>query len=186
MIVRSLSLGILALTIAGVGAACGGATPEPIGPTTPTASASASGSAPVTPSTATAPTTSGSAAVAPIPTGPFKDMNRDQRLTYMAKVVMPKMTAAFQKQDPDRYKEFTCVACHGAGAKTGNFTMPSKDLPKLTVANGFKKHKDATPEMMKFMAETVVPEMATLLDMPKYNPATHQGFGCFACHMAEK
>jgi hypothetical protein len=37
--------------------------------------------------------------------------------------------------------------------------------------------------MVKFMGERVVPEMAKLLHEEPYNPETHQGFGCFHCHV---
>ncbi len=38
------------------------------------------------------------------------------------------------------------------------------------------------PEVAKFMAENVEPEMASTLGMKPYDAATHQGFGCSGCH----
>jgi hypothetical protein len=37
-------------------------------------------------------------------------------------------------------------------------------------------------KVTKFMMERVAPEMAKLLNLPPYDPATHEGFGCFNCH----
>jgi cytochrome c551/c552 len=38
------------------------------------------------------------------------------------------------------------------------------------------------PEVAKFMAEKVVPEMAATLGEPPYDMTTHKGFGCGGCH----
>ena len=54
--------------------------------------------------------------------------------------------------------------------------------PKLDPTDGFAKHKKKTAKILAFMMEQVSPEMAKILDVPHYDPATHQGFGCFNCH----
>jgi hypothetical protein len=61
--------------------------------------------------------------------------------------------------------------------------MPSSSLPKLPteLTPVFEK----APEVAKFMAEQVVPQMAKLLGEQPYNPETHQGFGCFDCHQKQ-
>ena len=38
------------------------------------------------------------------------------------------------------------------------------------------------PEISKFMAEQVVPHMATAMGMKPFDPATKEGFGCGGCH----
>ena len=38
------------------------------------------------------------------------------------------------------------------------------------------------PEIVKFMSEKVVPDMANALGEKPFDPATKQGFGCAGCH----
>jgi len=104
----------------------------------------------------------------------------------MKKVVTPKMRAVFQAFDAEDFQEFNCETCHGPGAKARHFKMPNPDLPRLTVADRFKKHREEHPKATQFMMEKVVPEMAAALGMQPYNPETHQGFGCFGCHVEDK
>jgi hypothetical protein len=73
------------------------------------------------------------------------------------------------------------VTCHGPDAKKGEFEMPNPKLPKLDPKDNFKAHKKEA-EVVKFMMERVVPEMATLLGEEPYDPAKQEGFGCFDCH----
>lgn len=113
-------------------------------------------------------------------------MTEGQRLQHMKTVVAPKMKTVFQAFDAEDFKDFSCVTCHGEGAKAGRFTMPNPALPKLTVADKFKKHMEEHPKETRFMMDKVVPEMAGLLGMQPYNPTTHEGFGCFACHTEDK
>lgn len=113
-------------------------------------------------------------------------MTGSQKAVFMEKTVVPKMGPLFTQFDSKDFAKVTCETCHGARAKAGDFKMPNPDLPKLSTADKFKKHMDAKPEMTKFMMEKVVPEMASTLGMEPYNPATHQGFGCFGCHTEDK
>jgi hypothetical protein len=111
----------------------------------------------------------------------FHEMEHAEKLGYMKNTVMPEMKAlwagAGQKVD-----DFSCKTCHGSGADSGSFKMPSDSLPKLDVSDGFADEKKAHPEAVQFMMEKVVPAMAALVDEEPYNPETHQGFGCFECH----
>ncbi len=113
-------------------------------------------------------------------------MNEAQRKQYMKDVVHPKMRSLFQAAAPDEYAEFTCATCHGSSAERGSFEMPSPDLPPLNAKDGFQQLQQEQPEIFEFMAKQVVPEMAALLGVQPYDPATQQGFGCFHCHTAEE
>ena len=187
----------LAASIA-VAAACGGSEPAAAPPATPAAVEttppvdSTAVAPPPAPSSEPAPAPSASTAVTPpAPTGPtmpapWKDMDQKQRAEWMKTVVMPKMAKSFQGFDAKDFKDFTCVTCHGPGAKQGKFKMPNAGLPKLDPADSFKKHMTKKPEITKYMMMSVVPEMADALQVPKYDPQTHQGFGCFNCHVAKK
>jgi hypothetical protein len=124
-----------------------------------------------------------------------------QKKNKMRTVVLPKMTELFHHFDAQRYANVTCATCHPCtrSGQTGYVqmecsschkpdgmpekpAMPSKALPKLSTADGFKIHKDKAPKTVEFMSTKVAPEMARLLGEPPYDPATHKGFGCFNCH----
>ena len=145
-----------------------------------------SSSPPAAPAPA-APSPVGSAGEAgPPPSGKWSDFNRDQRMAYMKKVVLPKMKETFVAFDAKDFEHFTCMTCHGGGAKDGSFKMPNPELPRLNPEGGFKKHVDKHPEMTKFMMTKVLPDMAQLLNTQPYDPKTHLGFGCFGCHAIDK
>jgi hypothetical protein len=127
----------------------------------------------------------------PVPAAPpavaWKDMTHAERADYMKRVVLPTMKPLFAAWEPDDFARMTCAACHGADAKEREFKMPNPDLPKLPAdAAGFRLLAAQEPQAVKFMSETVVPRMAALLGEAPYDHATHQGFGCFRCHTAEK
>ena len=119
------------------------------------------------------------------PEKPWTEMKPAERLALMKKVIAPTMGAEFKSLDATDFKDFSCVTCHGPGAKQGKFDMPNPQLPKLSVKDGFKKHMDEKPAVTKFMMEKVAPDMAKMLGIPAYDPATHKGFGCGNCHTME-
>ncbi len=112
-------------------------------------------------------------------------MSWDDKKQHMMDEVTPTMAGLFQGVAPEHYAEFNCVTCHGPGAKEGKFSMPSAALPKLPPNGDFAELMEAKPDVMKFMAEQVVPQMATLLDMEPYNHETNEGFGCYGCHQSQ-
>jgi hypothetical protein len=109
-------------------------------------------------------------------------MDKPARNKYMKDVVLPKMKELFVAFDP-KYSDMKCFTCHGPTAMHGTFQMPNPDLPKIP--SDMAKFKDwaaKTPKMSEFMMKTVKPEMAKLLNMPEYDPATDKGFSCGNCH----
>jgi cytochrome c553 len=121
------------------------------------------------------------ATAAPTPKS-WDDLSHDEKLALMKNQVLPKMKEAFQAYDSKDFADFTCVTCHGPDAKKGKFDMPNPKLPKLDFKAGLKKAMAKHPKMVKFMHETVVPQMATMLGEQPYDPATGKGFGCAECH----
>jgi hypothetical protein len=115
----------------------------------------------------------------------WKDMTKEQKGKFMKAAVMPKMKAAFQAFDPDLFAKFTCGTCHGKDPKARAFKMPSPDLFVLpgTPAE-FAPLMAKKPKWVKFMGETVKPQMAALLGLPSFDPKKPDptAFGCFACH----
>jgi hypothetical protein len=115
----------------------------------------------------------------------FDDMNHRERIELMKQVVVPKMSSLFQGHDAERFADFSCATCHGAGAERGEFDMPNAELPKLPANGAFAALMEEKPEMMEFMGKQVLPEMASALGEAPFDPDTGTGFSCYDCHTAE-
>lgn len=125
-------------------------------------------------------------AVEPEPTA-YEEMNFEQREVFMNDVVLPKMKEIFVKFDA-KYESMSCATCHGDGATDGSFAMPSPQVPMLPSEEDFGEYmKD--PEHARwaqFMLDEVWPQMADLLQVPMFDPATNTpGFSCSNCHRVE-
>ena len=162
------STAVFGLALGVFGGCGGGGASQP-----PTETPASSGSAP-------AASSASSAAAAPTT---WDAMDHAQRLATMKTVVLPKMGADFKAFDAKKYDHFSCTTCHGEKIKNGDAKMPNPDLPHLSFTDGFKKHKEKTPEMLKFMMEKVEPDMASCVGEKPYDPQTKQGFGCAECHV---
>jgi hypothetical protein len=117
----------------------------------------------------------------------FKDMNFEQRYVFMEDVVMPQMKSLFVAFDA-KFQGMDCKTCHGNGALNGSYAMPSAEITVLPTEEDFPKRMEEDPEFAKgaqFMLDQVWPQMATLLEVPKYDPETHTGFSCANCHTVE-
>ncbi len=116
---------------------------------------------------------------------PWVQMNKGQRIDYMINVMLPKMKAEFHAFDPKRFAHVDCATCHGPGVEDGTFALPNPRLPKLLEPDLFAKHRAATPEVTKFMLERVEPDVADILGVPGFDPATRRGLSCYNCHPRE-
>ena len=129
--------------------------------------------------------TPGGAAAPPAVHVPWVKMSKSERIDYMVKTVMPTMKAKFVAFDEKRFGRMDCATCHGDSVTDGSFSLPNPKLPKLLEPDLFIKHRQATPEITKFMLEKVEPAMAELLEIPDFDPATRQGMSCYNCHPRE-
>ena len=112
-------------------------------------------------------------------------MSKKQKKAYMKSTVLPAAKKMFAELDPEKFKNVTCVTCHGDSAGK-DFKMPNPKLPKLpTTPEGFKALAAKKPEAMKFMSTRVKPTMAALLGEQEMSPTTPKGFGCTDCHTKE-
>lgn len=149
-----------------LGTACGGAAPAEPGAAAPTSTPSAASS---------------TGAEQPLPATWSKDLSHDQQVAFMKTKVLPAMKPVFQGQDATKYGDFSCKTCHGP-----EFKDPHEALPHLTLKDGKLTAFAEKPDMSKFMAEKVVPNMATAMGEPPYDVKTGQGFGCAGCHTIDK
>jgi hypothetical protein len=115
----------------------------------------------------------------------WKDKTREQRLDWMGLMVFPKMKGAFNDFDQERFSKFACQTCHSEEMEMVDFKMPNTKIYALPHNNTLQSARDYDAKVTDFMAGTVVPKMAELLQMEPYNPETKSGFGCFNCHPSE-
>jgi cytochrome c5 len=121
---------------------------------------------------------------APEPTA-YEDMSFQQREALMRDVVLPKMTETFVAFDA-KFKGMDCKTCHGDGATDGTYAMPSPQIPVLPGSEAAFGEYVKDPEQARwtqFMIDQVWPQMASLLQVAKFDPATSPGgFSCSNCH----
>lgn len=144
--------------------------------TTPETPAATPATTPATP--ATTPETP--AATPATPAVAWATMNHEQKMEYMEHTVMPEMTRMFQEFDGHRFERFTCGTCHGANARAVNFHMPNGIAP--LDPSRIPAMFASQDRMEVFMTQRLWPRMTELLGAQRYNPETHQGFGCLGCH----
>ena len=167
-----------------VAAACGGGQPDAHAPVTTSTAPVASSPPPVVEAPPPPPATTPAAVTPPPPATPpptpkvWKEATtKDQQMAFMKANIAPRMGKVFQAQDAKKYADFGCITCHGP-----KYLPPKEFLPHLAMKKGKFAGK---PETIKFMMEKVVPEMASAMGEPPWDPATKQGFGCGSCHMID-
>jgi hypothetical protein len=195
----SMTLSLVLGSALALAAACSSPTPAPIEPVAtssaatdmaepeptavPTASAVAT---PTMTATATPTMTASATATASAPPPKKKtwmDFNHDEKMAFMKAEVMPKMAKTWGDFDK-KYAKMDCATCHGSSAKKGQFKMPNAELPKLDHKDNLKAHK-GKQKVLDFMFK-MTPELAGILSLPPFDPASGQGFGCGGCHVMKK
>jgi cytochrome c551/c552 len=176
--VRSVIFAALTLS-ASILYACGGSQPAPADPsptppavetTVPTPTAGAGAAAPAAPEEKSSAEAN------------FASLPKDKKVEVMMNKVVPNVGKLFKEHDAKKYGSFGCATCHGPQKNED----PHKVLPKLTLSNGgYEKLAKAKPQVVKFMADKIVPAMAEALGDKPFDPATKQGFGCGGCHAVD-
>ncbi|WP_437971941.1 hypothetical protein WMF04_22815 [Sorangium sp. So ce260] len=118
----------------------------------------------------------------------WKDMSFEERTTYMTNVVMPRMKRVFVAYDA-KYETMDCTTCHGDDAVARAYAMPSPQIAPLPGSEegflewvGDPEHPERQA-WTDFMFNEVVPEMADLLQVARFDPTTMTGeFSCGNCH----
>ena len=141
--------------------ACGGNEPDskaPQGGTTPADSAApAAGGA----QTGATPAAGGLPAFSTL-------TSKEQQMDRMKTVVMPKMSKVFTDHDATKYASFSCKTCHGP-----EYKQPQQFLPKLKLSgDGFQKMSADKPDIVKWMHESVEPQMAAAMGEKPYDMKT--------------
>lgn len=126
---------------------------------------------------------------APGPPGlEWKSMSREQRMTYMEKVVVPQMKPLFVAIDAQRFASFGCRTCHGPTFDDTTFDMPNRELLTLpaTPEGMIPLARDKGP-WLEAMTKRIKPKMARLLGLAEFDPDNPQpdAFGCHGCHRVE-
>lgn len=110
----------------------------------------------------------------------WDELTTDERSTFMVAVFEPRMHKAFVGFDAERFADFGCPTCHGAGADDGTYAMPNPALPHLNAKGFYREHRKAHPEISGFMWKGVAKPGAKLLGKT-LGPSAE--FECWSCHV---
>ena len=171
-----LVLGFLSVSI--LAAACG-TTPPATQPPEGTAAPDSTAAPTATADATAAPT--GTAAAVAAPDKWSDSLSMQEKAAFMKAHVVGPLGEAFKAGDAAKYPTIGCTTCHGPKLQD-----TKEALPRLTLKDGKITSFAEKPEISKWMAEKVVPAMATSLGKPPFDPKTHQGFGCAGCHAVDQ
>jgi hypothetical protein len=113
----------------------------------------------------------------------WPEMSVSQRKAHMKNEILPRAAAVFREWRPERFTRVDCHLCHGLGADTETYDMPTAHLPRLSgellLGPEFKKHPNTT----RLKLDRLVPDMAEALGLKSFSLITRRGFGCYSCHL---
>ena len=113
----------------------------------------------------------------------WQAMDMDQRKAHMKREVLPIAADIFGSWRPERFGSVKCNLCHGNGAASGQFKMPTDHLPRLSGELFLGPELEAYPETTNLKLDQLVPRMAAALGKKSFNLITRRGFGCYSCHL---
>jgi hypothetical protein len=113
----------------------------------------------------------------------WSEMDVAQRKHHMEQVVLPIAGSVFRSWRPGEYDEIGCSLCHGAGAASDDFRMPTTHLPRLSGELFLGREFRDYPETTGLKLDRLVPEMAAALGKDEFSLITRRGFGCYSCHL---
>ncbi len=113
----------------------------------------------------------------------WEQMNKDQRKAHMAAVVLPQAADIFRSWRPERFVKVDCSLCHGLGAETEVFKMPTGHLPRLSGELLLGPEFAAHPKTTRLKLDRLVPMMSGALGLKSFSIITRTGFGCYSCHL---
>ena len=113
----------------------------------------------------------------------WKEMSKEQRKAHMKNVVLPGAAALFSSWRPERFAKVDCTLCHGLGAITEDFKMPTAHLPRLSGELLLGPEFAAYPDTTRLKLDRLVPMMSEALGLRSFSLITRTGFGCYSCHL---
>ena len=113
----------------------------------------------------------------------WKEMSIEQRKAHMASVVLPRAASLFRSWRPERFAKVDCTLCHGQGAITEDFKMPTAHLPRLSGELLLGPELAAHPDTTRLKLDRLVPMMSEALGLKSFSLITRTGFGCYSCHL---
>jgi len=113
----------------------------------------------------------------------WQEMTIEQRKAHMKTEVLPPAAELFRTWRPERYASVDCRLCHGRGTETGDFSMPTDHLPRLSGQLLLGPERKQHPDTTRLKLKRLVPLMADALGKKSFNPITRSGFGCYSCHL---
>lgn len=120
----------------------------------------------------------------------WSEMSFDEQEWYMIGKVHPIMRQVFQTYDAEKYEglKFECTPCHAEdpnAPKETKYKMPNPNLSAVPAYDSEDYEQMRGSRIVKFMETRVTPVMSKIMGEEIYDPATKQGFSCYACHPKE-
>ncbi|PKN18918.1 MAG: hypothetical protein CVU71_09000 [Deltaproteobacteria bacterium HGW-Deltaproteobacteria-6] len=113
----------------------------------------------------------------------WPEMSVEQKKARMTEAVLPRAALLFGTWRPERFSQVDCTLCHGTGAVSDNYHMPSAHLPRLSGDALLRPEFAKYPDTTRLKLDRLVPMMSEALGLKSFSIITRRGFGCYSCHM---